>query len=123
MNIVRTSRIVVLVTICELMTIYTRLSIPPLELILVMYKDEIKEDEMADSRENVWVTVRGVEFVVSGEFHAFHSSKCFEDEDEVGYFEAGSVCLMVKGEEVDVAEMLTEAVHDEIAEAAYEACK
>jgi hypothetical protein len=30
---------------------------------------------------------------------------------------------MVRGEEVDVSEMLIESVHDEIAEAAYEACK
>ena len=79
--------------------------------------------EMADSRENVWVTVRGVEFVVAGEFHKSHASKCFEDADEAGYFEVGSVCLMVRGEEVDVSEMLIESVHDEIAEAAYEACK
>lgn len=78
---------------------------------------------MADSRENVWVTVRGVEFVVSGEFHKSYTSKCFEDDDEAGYFDVGSVCLMVRGEEVDVAEMLTEAVHDEIAKAAYEKCK
>jgi hypothetical protein len=78
---------------------------------------------MVDSRENVWVKVRGVEFVVSGEFHKSYTSKCFDDEDEGGHFEVGSVCLMVKGEEVDVAEMLTEAIHDEIAQAAYEACK
>jgi len=101
-----------------------------LEILLDYYTDKVysmgmvsRRYEMADSRENVWVTVRGVEFVVSGEFHAFHASKCFEDDDEAGYFEVGSVCLMVRGEEVDVSEMLIESVHDEIAEAAYEACK
>lgn len=78
---------------------------------------------MSDSHSNVWVTVRGVEFVVSGEFHKVYASKCFEEPDEAGYFEVGSVCLMVRGQEVDVAEMLVEAVHDEIAEAAYEVCK
>lgn len=78
---------------------------------------------MSDSRSNVWVTVRGVTFVVSGELHKAYASKCFEEPDEAGYFEVGSVCLMVRGEEVDVSEMLVAAVHDEIAEAAYEACK
>jgi hypothetical protein len=100
------------------------------KISLAYYTDEVysvdmvsRRYEMADSRSNVWVTVRGVTFVVSGEFHPFYASKCFEEPDEAGYFEVGSVCLMVRGEEVDVAEMLVEAVHNEIAEAAYEACK